>query len=495
MRRWALLVGCILLGAAPARALLPVCRGEATNALTASSLSVYTASDVGSGLVLWGTAEPRAVAVRITLNGRPLLESPLPAAGSQQAWSVAVDASDIESLPDGKLTFAAQVVRADASVADAGQLVVTKNVTPPDTTEPASVAYSDNFDACTSPGSSWTTQGNWYCAGSRLRGETGGGTALVTTAPLRDTHLSARVALTGSDTGSGLVARHANGAGYLARLVPGRGLELVRLGATTTVLAFQPQAVAKDSTHKLEFHVEGSGPVTLSARVNNGAVLQVVDSSSPLLAGLAGLYSGTAWRTQFDDFQLTGATSSGGSTPPPDPTPQGSFADDFTSCTSDNDLGGGWETTGRWYCKSVRARGETAGGLALASASLPADLLVSTRLVHTGQGGSGVVARWTTSSGYLLRLQGNGTLELVRRVGNTEQLIAHALVPLPGDTFHRLALRVTGHAPVKLEAFYEGVSVLTHDDFAADAPAQAGRVGLLSGSRDRTQFDSLNAHP
>src|SRR5690606_16199529 len=90
------------------------------------------------GLVLSGTAEPGAQAVRIRLNGGPALVSAL----SGQAWSVAIDAGEIEAQPDGELLFTAEVVRADGARVDAGRLSVTKNVEPPDPVEALSARES-----------------------------------------------------------------------------------------------------------------------------------------------------------------------------------------------------------------------------------------------------------------------------------------------------------------------------------------------------------------
>lgn len=567
-------------GTTAAQAVLPVCGGEAVNALTSVSDPLYSAQDVGSGLVLSGTAEAGATAVRLRLNGGTALVSAL----SGQTWAVAIDAGQIEAQPDGELVFTAEVVRADASVVDAGQLTVTKNVEPPgkvgalvaressgrvtvswtpppdvdflrvrllrsairpashpgdlsgqtvvyegsdsevvdagvttgtwywtafafDTALNASapattqlvveaiaspVSFADDFNGCTATdgiGTGWTTQGRWYCKGDRARGESSAGLALANTQAIGDVRLSARITLTGEATGSGLVAR----GGYLARLVVGRGLEIVRLGSTPQVLAVQPRPVAQGVNYRLEFEVQGA---TLSARVDGGPSLLASDST--FAAGPAGLYSGSDWRTQFDDFQLSGLGT--GSAPPPPPPDEEdpvarSYSDEFETCSVSGDPGTNWETSGVWYCRGDRLRGESRHGLATTSAVLPADVSVATRLKQTGNEGSGVVARWRDGSGYLLRVQPDGSAELLRISPSSTTVLARRAVTPPGESFHPLSLRVTGRAPVRLEAFYENARVLVHDDASTDALEGDGRAGLWSGADARTQYDFFTAGP
>lgn len=569
------------LGTTAAQAVLPVCGGEAVNALTSVSDPLYSAQDVGSGLVLSGTAEAGATAVRLRLNGGAALVSAL----SGPTWSVAIDAGEIEAQPDGELVFTAAVVRGDGSVADAGRLSVIKNVEPPaavsalvaressgrvtvswtpppdpdflrvrllrsasrtasdpgdlsgqtvvyegsgsevvdagvtsgtwhwtafafDTALNASapattqleveaiaspVSFADDFNGCTATdglGARWTTLGRWYCKGDRARGESSAGLALANTQAMADVRLSARLTLTGDATGSGIVAR----SGYLARLVVGRGLEIVRLGSTPQVLAVQPRTVAQGVSYRLEFEVQGA---TLSARVDGGPSLVANDSTSG--AGLAGLYSGSDWRTQFDDFQLSGLGT--GSAPPPPPPDEEedpvalSYSDEFEACSVSGDPGTNWETSGVWYCRGDRLRGESRHGIAITSAVLPADVSVATRLKQTGNEGSGVVARWHDGSGYLLRVQPDGSAELLRISPSSMTVLVRRTVTPPGDSFHPLSLRVTGRSPVRLEAFYENARVLVHDDASTDALEGDGRAGLWSGADARTQYDFFTAGP
>lgn len=576
-----LLASLSLWTTAPARAALPICGGEATNALTSVSDAVYSAQDLGMGLVLSGTAEPGAQAVRLRLNGEPALESAL----TGQAWSVALDASQIEAQPDGELVFTAQVVGADGAWVDAGQLSVTKNVEPPgpvgalsareasgkavlswqlpadpdllrvrllrsslrhasgpgdlagqtvvyeglarevtdagatsgtwywtafafDTalnasapaatqlqlqTTASATSFSDDFTGCTASdglGSSWTTQGRWYCKADRARGESTAGLARAHTAALSDTQVSARLTLTGEATGSGLVVRSAGGDGYLARLVVGRGLEIVRLGSMQ-VLAAQPRPIGQ-SNYRLELEATGD---RLSARVDGGSWLVATDAA--LAAGQAGLFSGSDWRTQFDDFHLTGRGA--GSAPPPPPPDEEpidvSYADEFDACSVSEAPDGGWTTTGRWYCRDGRMRSESRHGVATTAAVLPADIAVATRLKQTGQEGSGLLARWRDGLGYLLRVQPDGSVELIRVSPASLTVLARGDVTPPGERFHPLSLRVTGRNPVRLEAFYENERVLIHDDASPDALESDGRAGLWSGSDARTQYDFFTAGP
>jgi hypothetical protein len=177
-------------------------------------------------------------------------------------------------------------------------------------TAPTSVSFSDSFAGCTSTsnlGSNWTINGRWYCAGQKARGETAAGTALAITSALTDTDVIVRIQLTGSATGSGVIARASNGSYYAAIGLAAGKVEIIRVsGGTTTVLGQVSASIpVEPGSFKIELQVTGSSTVQLVALLSGKAVLSVQDtSSSRLLSGQGGMLSGTQARTQYDTFSL-----------------------------------------------------------------------------------------------------------------------------------------------------------------------------------------------
>lgn len=600
----------VLTAAAPARALLPVCGGAGQNAITGTSHPLYTSADLGLGLVLSGTAQREAVAVSVTLAGRPAGQITLPGGSSQQAWSMAVDPHTVESLPDGVLVAVATVTLAGGGQAPAGQISMTKNVEPPaapgsfsalagegrvtlswrsppdadfhsvrilrstgafasspsggsgqtlvyegaatsrvDTglsggttyrytafarddagnwsgpvtaqatpSTPSgpppppppsqSVAFEDDFDGCTSSsglGARWQVQGRWYCTSNRARGEVAQGIALADTSAVADADVRGRVYLTGVATGSGLVARAYGGSFYAARLLANGRLELTRTTPAGTTTLASASVPVLSGMRPMRLRVTGSDPVRLEAWVDDTLAVTATDASASRLAsGQAGLLSGSVARTQFDDFSLAGAAS--GSDPDPDPQPSpsppppppppppptaSSFEEDFGRCTSDTDWGSGWQTQGRWYCRSERGRAEVASSVALVRASLPADQHLQARVYLTGVAtGSGLVARAQGGSYYAARLLATGRVEIVRVSGGAATVLGSTQVPRP-DGFHTLRFSVTGSNPVRLDAWFEGAPAGSVVD-GSEARLLSGQAGLLSGTEARTQFDDFS---
>lgn len=183
--------------------------------------------------------------------------------------------------------------------------------------------------------------------------------------------------------------------------------------------------------------------------------------------------------------------------PPPPPPPPGdevaSFTDDFDACTSANDLGARWSVQGRWYCQTQRARGETAGGRALAAAVLPRDVSVRARVLFSSSlaDASGVIARSDGTKFYGARLRRTGA-DLVRVDGSTTTVLGSVSFAIDPAASHRVQLVATGAGPVSLSVAIDGVTRLTATD-AAPGPPSGGGVGLLSGANARTQFDDFVA--
>lgn len=177
---------------------------------------------------------------------------------------------------------------------------------PPD---PPAASFSDDFDACVSStdlAAGWTVQGRWYCQAGRARGESVSALALARALLPADVSVQARVKLTGTATGSGVVARAGEGSFYAARLLASGRVEILRIDAgRETVLASVLHPVGDGGTLRLE--VTGQSPVQLNVFLDGAPVASATDSSSARrLSGSAGLLSGTVARTQFDDFVARG---------------------------------------------------------------------------------------------------------------------------------------------------------------------------------------------
>lgn len=357
------------------------------------------------------------------------------------------------------------------------------------------VGFTDDFNACSSDidlGARWTTVGRWYCASGRARGETTNGTALVNGHAAADVEVSTRLRLTGTASGSGPVARASTGAFYAARLMTTGRLQLVRMNsAVATVLAEVSAAFAADGTHQVSLRVTGNDPVRLTGSLDGVSMVEATDTSAGrLLSGQAGLLSGSQARTQFDDFAL--ASVGGEVTPPPAPPPAGDvFTDDFDACSASADLGEGWAVTGRWYCASGRARGESANGLALVGGTTT-DVEVAVRMRLTGAAsGSGPVARADDGAFYAARVLSTGSVQLVRTSGAISTVLGIAPASVPADSTNLIGLRVTGTNPVRLQAFFNDALLLDVTDASA-VRLLSGATGMLSGSQARTQFDDFS---
>lgn len=140
--------------------------------------------------------------------------------------------------------------------------------------------------------------------------------------------------------------------------------------------------------------LEGT-PVFLTASLNGTTLVAATDSSDGrLMTGSAGLLSGSAARTQYDDFSLV--------VPRPATAVTG---DDFDDCTSSTDLGPNWTVTGGWYCRDRKARGESVPGTAFFETAVPSEVTVRARVQLTGVlrvRGSGVVTLEAEVDGLLV---------------------------------------------------------------------------------------------
>lgn len=439
-----------------------------------------------------------SVATLILRSTSGIALSPVPNADQQVVFDGPGSAFEDAGLVNGTLyyyTAYAQNAGGLTSIRAVAQATPAALVVP----GPVVQLLAVDFDGCNSTnglGPSWTTVGTWYCAGDRARGESVSGTAMADVGVLTDTEVSARVRLTGTASGSGLIARRSGTSFYAARLLSDGSLQVVRVdGASVTVLGAANVTIG--GTELVFLRVTGAHPVRLQASFNGTQLIDVTDGSAQRLgSGTAGLLSGAAARTQFDDFALAGSIGVGGPPPPPPPPPPAgsfSFVDDFDSCTSTTDLGANWSTTGRWYCAGARARGEVADQLATAHTAPGTDMTVAARIRLTGDAtGSGVVARAQAGSYYAARLLSTQRLQIVRVSGGSTTVLADVPLAADLDGTHGLQLTVVGSASVQLDASFNGTPVASATD---DTPSLlvSGLAGLLSGSTARTQFDDFTA--
>lgn len=236
----------------------------------------------------------------------------------------------------------------------------------------------------------------------------------------------------------------------------------------------------------------GAGVVVVSCeQVNATTLVAALEVTSQAALGLREV---TVVNPDLQLGQLAGAFEVWGAVQPPPPPPPPPFVtplfvDQFE--TLGHGLGALWDTTGHWYRKAGRGRGESAGGVALAQVPVPADHAVEARLQLTGQAqGSGVVARHAHGSFYAVRLRTDGRVQVVRRDGPGETVLDEAPATVrPGD-WHRVRLAVSGSFPVRLDVWLDDAPLLTAQD-RSPQPLAAGRAGLLNGSDWRTQFDAF----
>jgi membrane-associated protease RseP (regulator of RpoE activity) len=172
-----------------------------------------------------------------------------------------------------------------------------------------SESFSDTFANCTATsglGSSFETTGIWYCKGGFGRSESAGGIALALISLAPDQSVTARVELTGVASGSGVIARETPNHFDLLRIESAGTLEIDRVdNGVFTPLTALSTSIQSDVFYRLELSVSGAGPVQLTATLNGTHVATVTDHGAYLSAGAAGLYGGSAARTQYNDVTIT----------------------------------------------------------------------------------------------------------------------------------------------------------------------------------------------
>src|SRR6185312_3559697 len=110
------------------------------------------------------------------------------------------------------------------------------------------------------------------------RGESANGLALAPTAAMGNTDVTSIVQLN-SSTGSGVVARAANGNYYAAVLDESlSSVDIVRVsGGATTLLVSGSVTIADSTSYTLELRAMNASPVSLQALLNGSVIASVSD--------------------------------------------------------------------------------------------------------------------------------------------------------------------------------------------------------------------------
>jgi outer membrane protein assembly factor BamB len=168
-----------------------------------------------------------------------------------------------------------------------------------------------------------------------------------------------------------------------------------------------------------------------------------------------------------------------------------SFSDPFSECTSTTNLGPNWSISGTWYCKSGKARGESANGVALAITSPTANTTVSARVQDSSSSSAGgLVARASGTSYYGARILPTGHVQAFRVDGATVKVLGDVAETIAIGTSYALQLVVTGSSPAQLTVSFSGSQVLSVPDTSAMS-LTSGQAGLYNEYNARTQFDTF----
>jgi hypothetical protein len=258
-----------------------------------------------------------------------------------------------------------------------------------------------------------------------------------------------------------------------------------------TVLASTPKNITSGTPYRLQLIIRETNPVRIEGWIDGTQVISFSDSSSSRIqsSGVAGFTSSTGALTTFDDLEF--------SEPEPIEGPSSGTilaSDDFSSCADDAGPSSSlWETSGTWYCRAQRLRGETATGLALLPGLSATNAKMRSRVQPTASTAdrSGVVVRAGNGSYYAARLNFTSQTVVLDRV-DSQGTTTLASVPysLSVGPSYRVELTSYGWNPVRLTVAIEGVNQFTVDDESADR-LQGATVGLLSGTSVRTAFDDV----
>jgi hypothetical protein len=211
--------------------------------------------------------------------------------------------------------------------------------------------------------------------------------------------------------------------------------------------------------------------------------------TSTVASGLAAstIYYFTAFAQDTAGNYSTAATAQAMTSP----SSSVSFSDPFSECTSTTNLGPNWSISGTWYCKSGKARGESANGVALAITSPTANTTVSARVQDSSSSSAGgLIARASGTSYYGARILPTGHVQAFRVDGATVTVLGDVAETIAIGTSYTLQLVVTGSSPAQLTVSFSGTQVLSVPDTSATS-LTSGQAGLYNEYNARTQFDTF----
>lgn len=164
----------------------------------------------------------------------------------------------------------------------------------------------------------------------------------------------------------------------------------------------------------------------------------------------------------------------------PPPVPEDLFFDPFERVGAV--LGNGWVQRGTWSTDGT-ARGLTNVARAIAPVAVPTDVVVEAKVNLTvANQRAGLLARADGSNFYHAVVR-NDRVQLLRFNDGDQISLAQAPTTLAAGTWTDLRMKVTGTAPVVIEVFRDGVSMIQYTDASADRLTTGG-VGVRIGGAE-----------
>ncbi|TMQ07812.1 MAG: DUF4091 domain-containing protein [Deltaproteobacteria bacterium] len=233
-----------------------------------------------------------------------------------------------------------------------------------------------------------------------------------------------------------------------------------RSAGVVTQLGTASRTLAVGSSYPLRLVVSGS---SLAVYFGNESTPAISATDGAIATGnFGGLhgFTGTAGSVTWDDFNITGATSSA------------LFSDTFDRTTG---LGAGWNVTagGGFTTDGAYAVSTTAQNWARIVPSLgTSDYKVTAELiVPAGSLFSGIIARTATintdETMYAAQLATDGHVNLYRRNAYTWTLLAAQAATITAGVQYTVKLVVSGTSPVHLEVWLNGTQRISFDDSSA----------------------------
>lgn len=237
------------------------------------------------------------------------------------------------------------------------------------------VLFQDGFNHTGGLGSSWSVgEGGWSDNGSAAISTAAHGYAYWNGGKPADSTVGITVVAPRVGTYAGVVARATaltdSRNHYAAYLDPSGVLSLARRNDWSyTYLA--TGATFSNANHRLELTVSGSGPVSLTVKVDGAVALQYSDASSAALtaAGYDGIFDFNGASQPLDDFAVSAPGASTTTTSGSSSSSSGSTGTTTTSgSSSSGSTTGGSTTGGSTTGGSTTTSGSTSGGTTGSSA-------------------------------------------------------------------------------------------------------------------------------